>query len=328
MSAIHHTNPLLSRRCLVPHKFRPFRRARFPETRRVPCRRHVSAEQKQFEGKEETSTSGRSEVPQVKPDLGDPAQTVVWGGRLPSRRRAITGGLTGLAIVLVSNFGGSSSALLSLDGGQLAGRLKLDVLIPVAGHKRCLDTQNGYEFLYPSHWLSDQRLYLRSAERVERRASLDPPPAARRQSRSVAEPTAAYGPAGSTGEENLSVVVAPIAGGFKLSDLGGPRQAAERFLATTVAPEGSGRTANLIDAYEWRDENGELYYTQEFTVQTPNFFRHDLSVYAARNGLLYTLNGQCQDQRWPELQKDLTTAAESFRVFAPKRSIPGWGSQP
>lgn len=31
-----------------------------------------------------------------------------------------------------------------------------------------------------------------------------------------------------------------------------------------------------------RDENGELYYTQEFTVQTPNFFRHDLSVYAAR----------------------------------------------
>ena len=49
-------------------------------------------------GKEETSTSGRSEVPQAKPDLGDPAQTVVWGGRLPSRRRAITGGLTGLAI--------------------------------------------------------------------------------------------------------------------------------------------------------------------------------------------------------------------------------------
>ena len=28
----------------------------------------------------------------------DPAQTVVWGGRLPSRRRAITGGLSGLAI--------------------------------------------------------------------------------------------------------------------------------------------------------------------------------------------------------------------------------------
>lgn len=46
--------------------------------------------------------------------------------------------------VLVSNFGGSTSALLSVDGGRLAGRLKLDALYPVAGHKRCLDTQNGY----------------------------------------------------------------------------------------------------------------------------------------------------------------------------------------
>lgn len=52
------------------------------------------------------------------------------------------------------------------------------------------------------------------------------------------------------GEENLSVVVAPIDGGFKLGDLGGPRQAAERFLSTTVAPEGSNRTAELISAYE------------------------------------------------------------------------------
>ncbi len=49
-----------------------------------------------------------------------------------------------LSAVLVSNLGGSTSGLLSLDGGRLAGRLKLDALYPVAGHKRCLDTQNGY----------------------------------------------------------------------------------------------------------------------------------------------------------------------------------------
>ena len=46
------------------------------------------------------------------------------------------------------------------------------------------------------------------------------------------------------------------------------------------------------------------------------------------NGLLYTLNGQCQDARWPDLQADMRVAAESFRVSAPKTSIPGWGSQP
>lgn len=49
-----------------------------------------------------------------------------------------------LAAVLVSNFGGVTGALLSLDGGKLAGALKADALFPVAGYKRCLDTQNGY----------------------------------------------------------------------------------------------------------------------------------------------------------------------------------------
>ena len=146
--------------------------------------------------------------------------------------------------MLASNFAGSTSALLSLDGGRLAGRLKADALFPVAGYKRCLDTQNGYggisgrdppvhpacaagaamggvshafrlahrprshapddastsssacpggwgderciaikarpcacpaEFRYPARWLSDQRLYQRYAERVERSNGLDPP---------------------------------------------------------------------------------------------------------------------------------------------------------
>lgn len=47
-----------------------------------------------------------------------------------------------------------------------------------------------------------------------------------------------------------------------------------------------------------------------------------------RDGQLYTLNGQCQDARWPELQADMRVAAASFKVSAPKTSIPGWGAQP
>jgi hypothetical protein len=57
-------------------------------------------------------------------------------------------------------------------------------------------------------------------------------------------------PCVAAGEENLSVIVAPIGGGFRLADLGDARRAAERFLSTTVAPEGSGKEAVLIDAYE------------------------------------------------------------------------------
>ena len=109
------------------------------------------------------------------------------------------------------------------------------------------------------------------------------------------------------------MIVAPIGESFRLQNLGDARGAAQRFLSTTVAPEGSDKQARLLMASErycsaasfcaiasgahsspaaaWvrspamlcrRDENGELYYTCEFTVQSPKFFRHNLSVYAVR----------------------------------------------
>ena len=157
----------------------------------------------------------------------------------------------------------------------------------------------------------------------------------------MAEPVAAFGPPGSTGELNVSAIVAPIQQGFQLSRLGGPQAAAERFLSTTVAPPGSGLETDLISATErWKcsltssflksphpteslkampdpqslglqafgrhemcaaperqspvsplngawacrmDAAGQLYYSLEYTVQRPEkFFRHNISVYAAR----------------------------------------------
>ncbi|CAL5226947.1 g9831 [Coccomyxa viridis] len=283
---------------------------------------------------EKSSQSGGSSAPDTgrtksQLNLQDPVETIAWGGNLPSRRRAITGGLSGLAIILASNFGGITGGLLSLDGGQLAGRLKADALFPVAGYKRCLDTQNGYEFRYPSRWLADQQLYRRAAERIEQRTGLDPPSAARsrQKRRQVSEPTAAFGPPGSTGEENVSVIVAPIGQSFRLQDLGDASSAAQRFLSTTVAPEGSDKQARLLKASERLDESGELYYTCEFTVQSPKFFRHNLSVYAVRNGLLYTLNGQCREERWEQLKDDMEVSARSFHILGSRTDIPGWGSR-
>lgn len=46
------------------------------------------------------------------------------------------------------------------------------------------------------------------------------------------------------GEENISVIVAPIPKqGYDLTQTGGPREMAEMFLSKTVAPEGSNKTA-------------------------------------------------------------------------------------
>lgn len=73
------------------------------------------------------------------------------------------------------------------------------------------------------------------------------------------------------------MVVAPIRPGFSLQKMGAPEEAAARFLRETVAPEGSGRTAQLLGAGSRRDASGELYYQQEFTVQSKRFSRRNLS---------------------------------------------------
>ena len=42
-----------------------------------------------------------------------------------------------------------------------------------------------------------------------------------------------------------------------------------------------------------RDEAGTLYYALEFTVKSPSFFRHNLSVYAARRACIWPLACCC-----------------------------------
>lgn len=105
------------------------------------------------------------------------------------------------------------------------------------------------EFQYPAQWLADQTLLYRAAQRAEAARSLDPQPL-RQKRKDVVEPSAAFGPAGSTGEENISVVVAPIFQGFKLKSLGAADAAGRYFLDNIVAPAGSDKTATLIAAQE------------------------------------------------------------------------------
>jgi len=50
------------------------------------------------------------------------------------------------------------------------------------------------------------------------------------------------------GEENISVIVAPIFEGFRLESLGTPQAAGQSFLDTIAAPPGSDKTAELVAA--------------------------------------------------------------------------------
>ena len=247
----------------------------------------------------------------------DPSRLIVAGGRLPSRRRFITGTSIGLVTALGANFLGLTSAILgAVDDGKPAMRWNLDVLFPVKGMKRCLDRDNGYTFTYPSPWLADQLLYQRYAKRVEQQNPLDPPSLRKaKQRRDPTEPTAAFGPPGSSGELNISCVVAPIEAGFALRSLGQPEEAGNLILRAFIAPPTqSDKSATLISA----SETGEGYYLLEYAVESASrgWKRRNLAVYGSSGGLLYTLNAQCPESQWQSQERLLREAALSFRILS------------
>jgi hypothetical protein len=82
------------------------------------------------------------------------------------------------------------------------------------------------------------------------------------------------------------------------------------------------------------DAAGLVYYEFEYTIEKgppapgPGFFRHNVSVLAARDGpgggVLATLNAQCPEALWPRDGGLLRAAAASFRLAAaaPRRRGP------
>ncbi|XP_021742741.1 psbP domain-containing protein 7, chloroplastic-like [Chenopodium quinoa] len=109
-------------------------------------------------------------------------------------------------VAIGANFGGITSFLfgLSPDTGR---NLKLDVLYPIGGYSRCIQPDEGF-----TTWVADQTLFYRAAERAEQESSLDPPPlnSDKRSKRNVNESVIAFGPPGSAGEFNVSVIVSSV----------------------------------------------------------------------------------------------------------------------
>ena len=94
------------------------------------------------------------------------------------------------------------------------------------------------------------------------------------------------------------------------------RREAEFLLSKTIAPEGSGKEAVLLDAFEQVDAAGRPYFVVEYTVKRPGvFFRHNYAVFCVANGRLYTLNAQVAEPEWDAQAEKLKTAARSFRVL-------------
>ncbi|KAF4360908.1 hypothetical protein G4B88_016068 [Cannabis sativa] len=237
------------------------------------------------------------------------------------RRRLLLGVGSASLVAVGANFLGVTSFLLGLSP-ETSRNLKLDVVYPIGGYNRCIDTNEGFvtnvtEFIYPATWVGDQRLLYRAAERKELERSLDPPSlnTSRRLS-NVNEPVVAFGPPGTTGELNVSVIVSPVSLDFKIEAFGGPNEVGETIVRTIT---GSGKRpevkGTLVKSNLREDSVRNIaYYELEFRVESPSFRRHNVAVCCVRNGRLFTLNAQAPESAWPEVKLDFQRIAQSFSL--------------
>ncbi|XP_009799700.1 psbP domain-containing protein 7, chloroplastic [Nicotiana tabacum] len=232
------------------------------------------------------------------------------------RRRLLVGIGTASLVAVGADFAGVTSSLLGLLPDS-ARSLRLDVIYPIGGYSRCLDAIEGFEFIYPSNWVGDQTVLYRAARKLER--SLDPPPLSNddRRRKNVNEPVVAFGPPGSNGELNVSVIVSPVSIDFSIETFGGAKEVGEAIVQTIT---GSGKLPDvkgtLIQANVREDSSSRnlKYYTLEFKVESPAFRRHNVAVCCIKGGKLFTLNSQAPESIWPKVKTDFYRIADSFSL--------------
>lgn len=155
-----------------------------------------------------------------------------------------------------------------------------------AGLKAYVDSYDGYQFLYPNGW-------------VEVKVNDGPDVVFH----DLIQET-----------ENVSVVINPVPDNKTLEELGSPSEVGYRLSKNAIAPPGSGREAELINA-ESRQIDDETYYLLEYAVKLPNQLRHNLASVVVRRGQLFTLNLSTTERRWEKARNTLRKVADSFSVY-------------
>jgi photosystem II oxygen-evolving enhancer protein 2 len=104
-------------------------------------------------------------------------------------------------------------------------------------------------------------------------------------------------------DETLSLVVADVNPNNDLENLGSAVAVGEKLRRVVIAPEGSGREAELVEARE-REQGGHTFYDLEYAVHLADRERHELATVVVDRGRLYTFAASANAVRWPRV-KDL-----------------------
>mmetsp|Transcript_20746 Transcript_20746/g.47097 ORF Transcript_20746/g.47097 Transcript_20746/m.47097 type:complete len:161 (-) Transcript_20746:41-523(-) len=137
----------------------------------------------------------------------------------------------------------------------------------------------------------------------------------------------AFGPPGrldsrgvSQSDENVSVVVSRFPFKFSLRALGTPEQAAEELLRSSLAPEGSNRTATLVSAEEEGRGFVSAVYQFEYDVDRGNRgapLKAISVIAAAGTDGLVTMTVVSPKEEWNNAKKNLMLrkVASSFKLI-------------
>ncbi|MFM1799092.1 MAG: hypothetical protein RLZZ117_1370 [Cyanobacteriota bacterium] len=115
-------------------------------------------------------------------------------------------------------------------------------------------------------------------------------------------------------DETLSLVISDVNTIKDLTDLGSPEAVGERLKEVVIAPEGSGREADLLEARE-RELGGRTFYDLEYTVRLADRNRHELATVVVDRGRLYTFAASTNDARWSKVRDLFQRVITSFNLL-------------
>ncbi|OPH10412.1 photosystem II reaction center PsbP [Cylindrospermopsis raciborskii] len=156
-----------------------------------------------------------------------------------------------------------------------------------AGFRSFVDTEDGYQFSYPNGWL---QVKVANGPDVVFHDLIEV-------------------------SENVSVVISPVPQGKSLTELGTPTEVGYKLGKSALAPEGSGRSAELVNVAQ-KEINGNNYYFLEYAVKLGNGqSRHNVASVAVSRGKLFTFNASVPERRWRKLQRTIDEVVSSFQVY-------------
>lgn len=115
-------------------------------------------------------------------------------------------------------------------------------------------------------------------------------------------------------DETLSLVVSDVTPDSNLEELGSAVAVGERLRRIAIAPEGSGRQAELVQA-DQREQGARTFYDLEYSVHLADRDRHELATVVVDRGRLYTFAASTNEIRWPRVKGLFHQVVTSFSLL-------------